>query len=224
MVKSSLVFFFLTMSSFLVATEFGLIFGGGIAQAYGSEDQIPDDFNIKVKFYPVIKAGLLAEYPITPQFSLVQEVLYSQKGSNQNITVDGQPVKFKLKYEMDYLEVPFLLKYNLLKINKLPIDSLVGISFSYLLNAYYNLNGTINIVDDVIVVDDSYKIKNLDEFDYSLLYGLSTNLKEYGIPVSIEYRISLSWYKIQMPTFEGIDPVNVSNQSQTLAISYKFWN
>lgn len=208
----------------LFATEFGIILGGGIAQAYGSLDQVPEEFNIDSKFYPVMKAGVIAEYPITSNFSLIQEVLYSQKGSKQTITVKDQPVKFELQYDLDYLEVPFLLKYNLFKVKKLPINSLVGFSFSYLLKAYYDLEGTVKLVDDYIPLDDSYEIKDLDEFDYSLLYGLSTNLKEYGIPVHLEYLISLSWAKIQMPTYEGIDPVRISNQSQTLAISYKFWN
>jgi hypothetical protein len=206
------------------ATEFGVILGGGIAQAYASQDQIPEEFIIATNTYPVIKTGLVAEYPITHNFSLIQEVLYSQKGAKQTITVDDQPVKFNLNYDLDYLEVPFLIKYRLLNIKRVPINSIVGFSVSYLLKAHYKLNGTVNIADDVLLVDDSYEIKDLDEFDYSLLYGLSTNLKEFGIPVHLEYRISLSWAKIEMPTFEGIDPVIISNQSQTLAISYKFYN
>lgn len=224
MVKSSLVFFFLTMSSFLVATEFGLIFGGGIAQAYGSKEQA-NDYLIDIKHYPVVRTGILVEHDISSNLTFVQEVLYSQKGSKQTIKVKEQPVKFTLQYDLDYLEVPFLIKYNLIDYKKVKIHSLVGFSFSYLLKAHYDLDGQVEIASgdalSIIPLEDSYEIKDLDEFDYSLLYGFSTDLNTFGLPLCIEYRFSLSWYKINFPTYQDMEPVVLSNQSHVLTLSYK---
>ena len=109
----------------------------------------------------------------------MQEVLYSQKGSRQTIKVKDQPVKFNLQYDLDYIEIPFLIKYDLFKLKQSQIRSLVGFSFSYLLTAHYDLDGNVQIGNDedltTIPLKDSYKIKNLDEFDYSMLYGFSTD-------------------------------------------------
>lgn len=223
MVKYSIIVLFLLTFKLVDATEFRLILGGAMSQAYGSKDQAVE-YNIAIKAFPVMRAGFSATHPIANDFFLVQEVLYSPKGSNQNISVKGQPVNFDLRYDLDYLEVPILLKYNILKIKNLSIESLVGLSFSYLLKAYYDLDGIVQVGDDAIPLQESYEMKDLDEFDYSLLYGFSTNLKQLGIPVDLEYRFSLSWYKINFPTFQEVEPVRLSNQSHALTFSYKFWN
>ncbi len=212
----------LSLSTLILGAEFGLIAGGGMSQAYGSKDQAVG-YDIDIKFYPVLRVGVFAEYPITQELALVQEILYSQKGSKQRIRVEDQPVNFDLRYDTDYIEVPFLLKYNLFNIAQVPVKSLVGFSFSYLLQAEYNLDGVVNVGESTVALKDSYQMKDLDEFDYSLLYGFSANLKKIGIPVDLDYRFSLSWYKINYPTFAGLDPVRLSNHSHILTLSYKFW-
>lgn len=206
--------------------EYGLILGGGLAQAYGSKDQAAD-YNIEIKSHPVSRAGIFSQHNITENLALIQEVLFAQKGSKQTIKVKDQPVKFDLQYDLNYLEVPFLLKYRLLQIGDFRLNSLVGFSFSYLLDAGYDIDGSVQVGQgenvSVIPLKDSYKIKDLDEFDYSLLYGFSTEPKFLGIPIGIEYRFSLSWYKINFPTYQDMAPVVLSNHSHALTLSYKFW-
>jgi putative lipase involved disintegration of autophagic bodies len=112
-VNKLLIIAFLLINICLSVTDFGFIFGGGLSQAYGSKDQAAD-YNIDIKTYPVLRTGLYSDHKITDNLHLVQEVLYSQKGSKQRITVKEQPVNFNLQYELDYLEVPFLIKYTLI--------------------------------------------------------------------------------------------------------------
>ncbi len=222
-----LIIAFLLINICLSATDFGFIFGGGLAQAYGSKDQAAD-YNIDIKTYPVLRTGLYSEHIITDNLHLVQEVLYSQKGSKQRITVKEQPVNFNLQYDLDYLEVPFLIKYKLINLGRINIYSQVGFSFSYLLSAHYDLKGQVKMTNGesitYIPLEDSYKIKDLDEFDYSLLYGFSSDLESLGLPLGLDYRFSLSWYKINFPTYQDMAPVVLSNQSHALTITYKFWN
>lgn len=227
MVRILLIIFYLAFTSVMFSTDFGLSLGGGLAQAYGSKEQAVD-YDIDIKPYPVFRAGLFAEYLITDNMSLVQEVIYSQKGSKQTIKVKDQPVNFDLQYDLYYIEVPFLIKYDLFKLNQTQIRSFVGFSFSYLLDAYYDLDGSVQIGTDddmsIVTLQDSYRMKNLDEFDYSLLYGFTTDLQHLGIPIGLEYRFSLSWYKINFPTYSDMEPVVLSNQSHILTFNYKFWN
>ncbi len=208
------------------STEFGIIVGGGLGQAYGSKDQA-EGYDIDIKSYPIFRTGLFADHKITSKLSFIQEVLYAPKGSRQSISVKEQPVQFDLTYDLHYLEVPFMIKYSLLDLGRFKIKSLVGFSFSYLISAYYNIDGNVQIGSgentSLIPLKDSYKIKNLDEFDYSLLYGFSTNLEDFGIDLGIEYRFSLSWYKINFPTYQDMEPVVLSNQNHVLTLSYKFW-
>ncbi len=224
--RYSLVILYILYAGIISATDFGIIFGGGLSQAYGSKEQAKD-YLIDIKNYPVIRAGIFVEHNISSNLSFVQEVIYSQKGSKQTIKVKEQPVKFDLQYDLDYLEVPFLIKFNLIDYKKVKINSLVGFSFSYLLEAHYEIDGQVEVASgdalNIIPLEDSYKIKDLDEFDYSLLYGFSTDLKAFGLPLGLEYRFSLSWYKINFPTYQDMEAVVLSNQSHILTLSYKIW-
>lgn len=195
----------------------GLNFGLGLLQAYGSKEQA-ENYNIDINSLYGLRAGVFFKHPINEKLSLKQEVLFVQKGSKQQIKHKSEPVTLNVKYNLDYLEIPFILQYNLFKFKNITIYNETGFSFSYLLKANYSLDGKVFVGEEVFNINDSYKIKNLDEFDYSLLYGMGLEFPAYKVPVFIEYRFSLSWYKINFPTYENVENVQLSNQSHSISI------
>lgn len=211
---------FITVCLYSSSRGWGITLGGGTAEAYGCKDQA-DEYEISIKNYPVFRAGLFTNLPVTKDFLIKQEVLYSEKGSNQDMRHITEPVEFNIRYELSYLEIPFLFCPRLSRIGAVDIWGTAGFSFSWLLNAKYNLDGSVKVGDEIFELNDSYNMDDLDEFDYSFLYGIAAEFDFFKKAIWLEYRFSISWYKINFPTYEGEEPVQLSNQVHSLSISTK---
>ena len=59
-----------------------------------------------------VALGVFVTLPITERFALQNEVLYVRKGSRQDIGVEifDVPTVIDVTYDMDYLEIPLLLR------------------------------------------------------------------------------------------------------------------
>ena len=83
--------------------SFGVKGGVNFATITGDDFDSP---NSRTSFH----VGLLAEFPISPMFSLQAEALYSGQGFESN--VDGGLVggDGNIEYQLDYINVPILAK------------------------------------------------------------------------------------------------------------------
>jgi len=75
-----------------------------------------------------IIGGLFANLKLAKGFSLQPELLYAQKGAKGPMTVEGIPVDATI--QMDYIEIPVLLKYNLGGRGSLSPFLIGGVAFS----------------------------------------------------------------------------------------------
>ena len=80
--------------------------------------------------------GLYAKFDIGRKLSIQPEVLYSQKGSTGNIpTGDGLGGITKLDIEMDYIEIPLILRYTIPTTGSVEPFAYVGASISFITRA-----------------------------------------------------------------------------------------
>jgi hypothetical protein len=221
--KKLFLIVFLISGVFILSAKsrsMGISFGGGIAQGYGSRDQA-EEFEIAIKIKPVYRAGVFSLLSVSENLRIHQEVLFTQKGSLQEITHKEEPVNLKASYDLDYLEVPFLIQQKLFQVRDATVWGTTGFSFSWLLQAQYDLDCEVCVGDEVIELNESHSLRNLDEFDYSLLYGLVLDFSIFQRPVILEYRFSLGWYKIDFPTYGGLEPVQLCNQVHSITLGVK---
>lgn len=96
----------------LPAVSFGFKGGLALAQHQGTT---PRDMQYTVESTSRrdFAAGLFLILPVSDRFEFQQEVLYVRKGSRQDIGVDvfDVPTVVHVTYDMDYLEIPVLMRY-----------------------------------------------------------------------------------------------------------------
>jgi hypothetical protein len=167
--------------------------------------------------------GVFAYFPITESVGIQQELLYAMKGSRQDVTINS-PVNIKTvsEYDVNYFEMPMIIKYRFVKIKNLGIYGSTGIALSLLLNGKYNITSTINAGGPPIVVPESGDMKGLDTFDYSFVYGAGTDFKLLNKDFFIEYRMTVGWNTLAMPNASGADPVPLRNQDYVFAAGMYF--
>lgn len=182
-----------------------------------------------------VAAGVFLTLPVTPRFSIQQEVLYVQKGSRQDIGVDifDIPTVLSVNYDLDYLEIPVLLRYHWILGRKVNVYSLAGFAFGLKLHDRYSLSGVVDDgVDRVPVTADS-DISELDIFDFVFTYGMGAEVPWRGHWILFEYRFDLSVEALPLPTYAYVpfgdeellvdnEPVPLRNQAHVLMVGIRF--
>jgi hypothetical protein len=215
--------------------------GFNLAQHYGTK-VTESDYKVSTDFRPGFIAGTFLDLQILPHFSLGYEVLYSQKGSKETITIfrideqgDGvmvalpKPAEMKVKYYLDYLELPILLKVKVLDSPRFSMSAITGTAMSLMLKGYRELKGTVYFADgdgfSAIPISAESKLDEVNMFDYSFVYGGAFILKT-KLPISLEYRFTLGWDYLSLPTNPEFDPgsipVELRNQTYSLILSTSF--
>jgi hypothetical protein len=193
------------------------------------------DYGVSSHWRKGFTGGLFLYVPMTPRFGLQQEVLYVQKGSQQDITVDilDIPTVLCVKYDMDYIEIPVLLRYTWFRRNNRVFYSFAGTSISFKVHDRYILKGEVDDgVEQVPLYADS-DISEVEMFDYSFVFGLGLDFKLWSTELLVEYRFTIGWNELDMPTyayvpFEGEDllienePVPLKNQAHLFLLGIKF--
>ncbi|MEJ2113202.1 MAG: porin family protein [Flavobacteriaceae bacterium] len=140
-----------------------------------------DDFDGKFGFH----VGGLVEFPISEQFSIQPEIMYSAQGDK--MSVDGMDVKLK----MDYLTVPVMAKYYVSEGFSLEAGPQLG----FLLSAKVEGGGVSVDIKDIIKSIDfglgfglGYKLDNGLNFAGRYYVGLSNFVESSGsimdVPIS----------------------------------------
>jgi hypothetical protein len=202
--------------------RFGLKAGYSLATQYGitpAENIYTVDSDNRNGF----AGGLFLYFPITESVGIQQELLYAMKGSRQDVTI-SEPVNINTvsEYNLNYFEMPMIIKYKFVKIKNFGIYGSTGIALSLLLNGEYNITSTINFGGPPIVAEESGDMKGLDTFDYSFVYGAGTDFKLLNKDFFFDIRMTVGWNTLAMPNTSGADPVPLRNQDYVFALGMYF--
>jgi len=202
--------------------RFGLKAGYSLALQYGippAEDIYTVDTDSRNGF----AGGVFAYFPITESVGIQQELLYAMKGSRQDVTI-SVPVNINTfsVYDLNYFEMPIILKYKFVKIKDFGIYGSTGIALSLLLNGEYNITSTINAGGPPVIVNETGDMKGLDTFDYSFIYGFGTDFKLLDKDFFFDCRMTVGWNTLAMPNASGADPVPLRNQDYVFAVGMYF--
>jgi hypothetical protein len=215
-------FLFIGSVNAQTGVRFGLKTGYSLALQYG----IPpadNTYTVDTDSRNGFAGGVFAYFPITESVGIQQELLYAMKGSRQNVTITT-PVNINTvsEYDLNYFEMPIIIKYKFVNIKNFGIYGSAGIALSLLMNGEYHITSTINMGGPPVILKESGDMKGLDTFDYSFVYGAGTDFKLLKKDFFIEYRMTVGWNTLAMPNASGADPVPLRNQDYIFAVGLYF--
>lgn len=222
MKKSFIILFslFLVFSNLVSAQtglRFGLKSGFNIATQYGiSSPDIPYEVNSNSRNGFV--GGILLYFPITDSFGVQQEFLYTTKGSRQQITMTQPMLSTSTKYNINYFELPMLFRYTFVNIGNVSVFGSSGFALSMLLNGKYNIDGELDLGGSKLPFSELGNTDGLDQFDYSFIYGLGLNFNILNKNWFLDYRQTIGWNTLMMPTSQGGEPAPLRNQTYTFSL------
>ncbi len=215
--------------------SWGPLLGYNLSQHYGTKgDDL--DFYVKTGMRSGISAGAYLDLHIISNLSLGYELLYSQKGSHETITIkrmelDGEiqelekPAVMKVDYLLDYLEVPVLLKVKVWEGKKLSAQAITGTAMGIKVKGKHKLNGKVYLPEgddfEELVISESSKLSEVNMFDFSFVYGGALDFKT-RVPISLQYRFVLGWDYLALPTYQLFEPVELRNQTWSLLLQTRF--
>lgn len=226
MKKITVILFFsiLSLTSINAQTgiRFGLKAGYSLATQYGITPA-DNTYTVDTDTRNGFAGGAYLYIPITESVGIQQEWLYAMKGSGQDVTING-PVSINTvsEYNLNYFEMPLVLKYRFFKIKNSGIYGTTGIALSLLMNGDYNITSTINMGGPPIIAEESGDMKGLDTFDYSFVYGVGTDFKLLNKDFFFDVRMTVGWNTLAMPNATGADPVPLRNQDYIFALGMYF--
>ncbi|MEP5254956.1 porin family protein [Winogradskyella rapida] len=169
---------------------------GGVNFSKLSGDDF-DDVDSRTSF----NAGLVAEFPISERLSFQPEVFYSGQGfdiaeRDQDNVFDTDE---NIEYQLDYIQVPLLLKVYLVK--GLSVEA--GPQFGFKIHEEFDSQPNDDGGDIEIDNDDSY----VKDFDTSVALGTSYKF-DNGFFLSARYNIGVTSIFKDDTVFDGVDGKN----------------
>jgi hypothetical protein len=221
---SLILFSFLLVSSLSAQTgvRFGLKAGYSLATQYGISPA-DNTYMVDTQGRNGFAGGVFAYFPITESVGIQQELLYAMKGSGQDVTMTTPAnINTVSEYNLNYFEMPIVLKYKFVNIRNAGIYGSTGIALSLLMSGDYQITSTINMGGPPVVVQESGNEKGLDTFDYSFVYGAGADFKLLKKDFFLEYRMTIGWNTLAMPNATGAAPVPLRNQDYIFAVGMYF--
>ena len=217
-----LSFLFLGSVNAQTGIRFGLKAGYSLATQYGITPK-ENIYTVDSDGRNGFAGGVFLYIPITESVGIQQELLYAMKGSRQDVTI-SVPVNVNTvsEYNLNYFEMPMIIKYRFVKIKNFGIYGSTGIALSLLLNGEYNITSTINVGGPPIIAEESGDMKGLDTFDYSFVYGAGTDFKLLNKDFFFDIRMTVGWNTLAMPNATGAEPVPLRNQDYVFAVGLYF--
>lgn len=121
--------------------------------------------------------GIFTKVPVTKSFAIQPEIYFTTKGAEhtyQNVFVDGTA-----KYDLNYIEVPVLMVFNLSN----NFNFQIGPYFSYLVDAKIKNVSDVNFFN----FEDNIDSNDINNFDTGLVAGLGIDIKSFGVGVRYYY-------------------------------------
>jgi hypothetical protein len=202
--------------------RFGLKAGYSLATQYGITPA-DNTFLVDTKVRNGFAGGMLLYFPITESVGIQQEFLYAMKGSRQDVTITTPfDINTLSEYNLNYFDMPILIKYKFVRIKDFGIYGSTGIALSLLINGGYDITTTVNMGGTPSVLNESGNMKGLDTFDYSFVYGFGTDFKLLDKFFFFECRMTVGWNTLAMPNASGADPVPLRNQDYIFGLGMYF--
>ncbi|MGD8628537.1 MAG: porin family protein [bacterium] len=213
---------------------FGIKAGANFAQHVGTEERNAD-YTVSSAWRVGFAGGVFLVFPVTSRFSVQQEVLYVQKGSRQDIGVDilDIPTVLNVTYDMDYVEIPVLLRLAWMKRERAELFGTAGTVLAIKVRDRYKLEGLVTDGAESVPLYADADMPEVDMFDFSMTYGFGLEFPLLGRSALLEYRFTMGMNTLYMPTyayvpFEGDDnlvdnePVPLKNQCHFLMLGFSF--
>lgn len=128
----------------------GLKLGFGIAKINTDNKELDDFLDSRTGF----SGGAYLTYSFSHQFAVQPEILYVSKGAAKDLFI------FDAHWNIDYLEVPVLLKFNIAPDRPVRPNLFVGPAMSVLLSSSFH------------VINESYDVKDgMKSMDVGLVFG-----------------------------------------------------
>jgi hypothetical protein len=155
--------------------------------------------------------GVLGSYQISRYFAVQGEVLYTQKGSKQDVTLPPLPPPLgdigaiELTYQMDYVEIPLILKTYPFQLETFRPYTTIGPYVAFLTGNEYEMNnetleGFVPPGGDDIGA--AQEIEDLKETDYGIVFGTGLEYHLYDLRFSLDYRYTMGFVDLTLPTGE----------------------
>ena len=224
-----LTFLFPVSADAQTGVRFGLKAGYSLATQYGITPA-DNTYMVDSQGRNGFAGGVFAYFPITESVGIQQEFLYAMKGSRQNVTITTPfNISTVSEYDLNYFEMPIVIKYKFVNIKNVGIYGSTGIALSLLMNGDYDITSTVNVVGiPPIISTYSGDMKTLDTFDYSFVYGAGADFKLLSKDFFIEYRMTVGWNILQMPNVPAVGnnpaapPVPLRNMDYIFALGMYF--
>jgi len=158
----------------------------------------PSDPDMAWQSLPSWVAGVYFEFKLG--FVSVQpEILYTRMGAK----IADEVEDFRLEYRLDYVQVPVLLKFNIIPAGPIRPFLYGGGYGAYLLKA----EGFMEIAGESETAD---LIEDTQRYDYGVVGGGGLAFKLPGVSLSVEGRYNLGLANIQKDPIEGESAKNRS--------------
>jgi len=149
--------------------------------------------------------GILSTARISRLFSIEADLLYVKKGSNQTITVPGFPLgDINVTYELNYLEIPLLLRTHLFPGAKIQPTMAIGPYMGFLVSNKY-------VYRIAILGTTEEEIKGIKSTDYGIVFGTGLSIPAGAVNLRIDYRYSMSFADLMLPTGPGFPTIELRN-------------
>jgi len=212
-------------------------FKGGLALSQHQGTEVRDlEYTVGSNLRRDVVGGVFAMLPITRRFALQNELLYVRKGSRQDIGVEifDVPTVLDVTYDMDYLEIPLLLRYNWVIDRGFDVYTLGGFGFGLKLHDRYALEGEVSDGEQTIPLSADSDMSEVDLFDMFFTYGTGLEVPLGDVRLLLEYRFDLSLQQLPLPTYAYVpfgeddeilvenEPVPLRNQSHSIMLGVRF--
>jgi len=127
-----------------------------------------------------------------------------------------------VEYDINYFEIPIIFRYNFLKIGNFNFFGTSGFAMAILIHGEYRIDGNVKIGNDKLTFKEEGEIEGVDTFDYSFIYGSGVDFPLFDKDCFFEYRFTIGWNTILMPTFEGEEPAPLRNQDYLFTLGMYF--
>ncbi|MBP2681349.1 MAG: hypothetical protein H6Q78_1212 [Candidatus Krumholzibacteriota bacterium] len=214
--------------------SFGIKAGLSMSQHSGIEER-DSEYSVASHWRSGFAAGVYLYLPVTSRFGIQQEAFYTQKGSSQDISVDilEMPTVIHVTYNMDYVEIPVLFRFDWYQWDRNAVYSLAGTALSFKVNDRYTLDGVIDDGTQTVPMSADSDMSEVEMFDYSFVYGTGVDFSLFGAQLLLEYRFAIGWNTLAMPTYAYVpfedeqilienEPVPLKNQNHLVLLGITF--
>jgi hypothetical protein len=191
--------------------EFGLKAGFDISAHWSTAEKSPS-YTVESGSRYGFLAGAAARIRLSEVFTLQPEFLLVQKGSTQDVRVVGFPFGAILaEYDLQYLEIPVVLRTHFLKGKNVRPTLGIGPYFGYLLKATYTFtNGFLGT--------SSEDLDGLKKTDFGFVTEYGVEIESGKVRVGLHYRYTMGFVDLGLPTGPGAPTVNLRNANHAVCL------